>query len=513
MNFIRRDRLKIILVTLNKKVGLGVALLLACLTRTTTAQVVESAVDKAKRPNVIYILADDLGYGDLSCYGQEKFKTPNIDALAKRGMKFTQHYSGSTVCAPSRCSLLTGLHTGHCPVRGNAEVRPEGQEPMPADTYTVGHFMQEAGYHTGCFGKWGLGAPGSVSAPLKMGFDRFYGYNCQRIAHCYYPAYLWNDDKRDMLYGNITNREIDYAPDYIHEKALEFIRENQDQSFFCYYALVQPHADMVAPKSMMKKHSGKYGKEKPFEGGYRHQPEPRAAFAAMMEILDGYVGDIAAELEAQGIADNTLIIFSSDNGPHMEGGHDPKYFNSNGDYRGHKRDLYDGGTRVPMIASWPGKIKAGSTSDLISAFWDFMPTMADLTGRPLKVPTDGISMLPTLLGTPGQKQHKFLYWEFAERGGRVAIRMGDWKGVRYNARANPDSPLELYDLSTDAGEAINVATAHPEIASEMRNLMENVRTVPENPRFDYLNQRSIKTKKKKKSKVRRKQGQEVGPTP
>ena len=488
--------MKRFLVMLNMQIFFGFAFLSACFVTTTAAQVATQTVNQSNRPNVIYILADDLGYGDLSCYGQEKFKTPHIDALAKQGMKFTQHYSGSTVCAPSRCSLLTGLHTGHCPVRGNAEVQPEGQDPMPADTYTVARFMQESGYRTGCFGKWGLGAPGSVSEPLKMGFDRFYGYNCQRIAHCYYPAFLWNDDKREMLYGNVTNREKDYAPDFIHQQALEFIRENKDRPFFCYYAAVQPHADMVAPKSVMKKHSGKYGQEKPSTGGYRHQPEPRAAFAAMMEILDEYVGDIMKELEAQGIADNTLIIFSSDNGPHVEGGHDPEYFNSNGDYRGHKRDLYEGGTRVPMIANWPGKIEAGSTSDFVSAFWDFMPTMADLTGQPLKVPTDGISMLPTLLGTKGQQQHKFLYWEFAERGGRVAVRMGKWKGVRYNATANPDSPLELYDLSVDAGEVLNVASANPEIASEMRILLEDVRTVPENPQFDYLQKKQSNDRKR-----------------
>lgn len=492
MKFSRRDRLKNILVVLNLHVCFGVVLLLACFDQTATAQVVSQGADKTKRPNVIYILADDLGYGDLSCYGQEKFETPNIDALAKQGMKFTQHYSGSTVCAPSRCSLLTGLHTGHCPVRGNAEVKPEGQEPMPADTFTVARFLQESGYRTGLFGKWGLGAPGSVSEPLKMGFDRFYGYNCQRIAHCYYPAFLWSDDKRELLYGNVTNREKDYAPTLIHKKALEFIRENKDRPFFCYYAAVQPHADMVAPESVMKKHRGKYGTETPSGGGYRHQPEPRAAFAAMVEMLDDYVGDIMAELEAQGIADNTLVIFSSDNGPHVEGGHDPEYFNSNGDYRGHKRDLYDGGTRVPMIANWPGKIKAGSTSDHLSAFWDFLPTVADLTGQPLKVQTDGISMLPTLLGAPEQKQHKYLYWEFAAKGGRVAVRMGKWKGIRYNATSNPNSPLELYDLSTDTGEVLDVATANPEVVSQMRILLEDVRTIPKNPRFDYLNKKQNK---------------------
>ena len=481
------------------------ALMSVCFVRTTIAQVASEG-SQTKHTNVVYILADDLGYGDLSCYGQQKFRTPNIDALAKQGMQFSQHYSGSTVCAPSRCSLLTGLHTGHCPVRGNAEVQPEGQEPMPADTYTVARFMQEAGYKTGLFGKWGLGAPGSVSEPLKMGFDRFYGYNCQRIAHSYYPPHLWSDDSREMLAGNVDRQEKEYAPDLIHKQALEFIRENKDQPFFCYYSAVQPHADMVATESIMEQHRGKYGKEKPFKGrgdgkGYRRQEEPRAAFAAMVQILDSYVGDIMKELEAQGIADNTLVIFSSDNGPHREGGHDPDYFNSNGTYRGHKRDLYDGGTRVPLIVSWPKKIQAGSKSDHLSAFWDFLPTMAELVDRPLKVPTDGVSMLPTFLGGDGQKQHEFLYWEFPARGGRVAMRMGKWKAVRYNAKKNPHSTLELYDLSTDESEELDVAATHPEVVSEMRVLLEGVRVAPKNPRFDYrLTDKDEKRKKKRGQK-------------
>ena len=439
-----------------------------------------------RKPNVIYILADDLGYGDLSCYGQKKFTTPNIDALARKGMRFTQHYSGSTVCAPSRCCLMTGLHTGHAVVRGNAEVQPEGQAPMPADTFTVAHLMQKAGYKTGIFGKWGLGAPGSASEPLKMGFDRFYGYNCQRIAHSYYPAFLWNDDKRELLIENAAQKPKVYAPKLIQQQAIEFIRENKEQPFFLYYAAVQPHADMIAPKGFMNRHRGKYDPETPYkEEYYRGQDEPHAAFAAMVNVLDNYVGQISNELEKLGIADNTLIIFTSDNGPHTEGGHDPEYFDSNGIFKGTKRDLYEGGTRVPMIANWPGKINAGSRSDHVSAFWDFLPTMAELTEQPLPDETDGISMLPTLTGGSDQKQHEFLYWEFAERKGRVAIRKGNWKAVRYEASIDPHSPLELYDLSDDPGESVNVAVEHPEIASELRNLIESARTTPSNPDFDY----------------------------
>lgn len=449
-------------------------------------------------PNVIYILADDLGFGDLSCYGQQKFETPHIDSLARNGLRFTQHYSGSTVCAPSRCSLMTGLHTGHTAVRGNAKVTPEGQEPMPADTFTVAHLMQKAGYRTGLFGKWGLGSPGSVSEPLKMGFERFYGYNCQRIAHSYYPAFLWNDDKRELLFGNVAEARKEYAPDLIQEQALEFIRENKDRRFFCYYAAIQPHADMVAPERYMEKYRGRYGEETPHKGGhYRPQPEPRAAFAGMVNVLDDYVGEIVAELDKLGIADNTLVVFTSDNGPHTEGGHDPKYFDSNGNLKGIKRDLYEGGMHVPMIASWPGTIEAGGTSDHISAFWDFLPTMAALTGQTLPNKTDGISMLPTLLGQSDQSAHDYLYWEFPDRRGRIAIRKGKWKGVRYNAAINPNSPLELYDLSADPSEENDVAAAHPETVSEMRILLKDVRTAPANPKFDYL---KMKIKKKKKKR-------------
>lgn len=445
-------------------------------------------------PNVIYILADDLGYGDLSCYGQKKFQTPNIDLLARNGMRFTQHYSGSTVCAPSRCCLMTGLHTGHAVVRGNAEVKPEGQEPMPADTFTVAHLMQKAGYKTGVFGKWGLGAPESASEPLKMGFDRFYGYNCQRIAHSYYPAFLWSDGKRELLIENAAQKPKVYAPNLIQEQALEFIRENKDQPFFLYYAAVQPHADMVAPPGYMNNHRGKYGEETPYKQQYYHaQDEPRAAFAAMVNVLDNYVGQISIELNELGIDDNTLVIFTSDNGPHVEGGHDPEYFDSNGILKGNKRDLYEGGMHVPMIASWPGTIESGSESDHISAFWDFLPTMAELTKQPSPESIDGISMLPTLLGKPDQKQHEYLYWEFPAKRGRVAIRRGDWKAVRYNASKDPHSPLELYNLSNDPSEDINVATKHPEIASELRDLIESARTAPANPRFDYLHT-NLKTK-------------------
>lgn len=431
----------------------------------------------ARLPNVVFILADDLGYGDLSCNGQEKFETPNIDSLAARGMKFVNHYSGSAVCAPSRCALLTGYHMGNAVVRGNLEMEPEGQQPMPADTYTAAHHFKKAGYATGAFGKWGLGMAGSTSGPAAMGFDTFYGYNCQRQAHCYYPAWLWRNNEREFLWGNEGSFDKVYAPDRIHDEALKFMRDNREKPFFLYYAAVQPHADMIAPEETMEKYRGKFLPEKVYpEGYYKGQPEGHAAFAAMVHILDETVGDVVAALESLGLSDNTLIIFTSDNGAHEEGGADPEYFNSNGPWRGFKRDLYEGGIHVPMIAAWPGKIAAGSSTEHLSAFWDFLPTVAELTGVALAKDVDGISYLPTLLGRNTQQKHEFLYWEFPARGGRQAIRKGRWKGVRYNIKRKPDAALELYDLENDPGEQNNIAAEHPEVVAELEALMKQAHT-------------------------------------
>ncbi|WP_145058978.1 arylsulfatase [Adhaeretor mobilis] len=452
-----------------------------------------------ERPNIIYILADDLGYGDLSCQGQEKFTTPNIDALAATGMRFTQHYSGSTVCAPSRCALLTGKHTGHCVVRGNAEVKPEGQQPMPADTLTLGHLLQTAGYKTGIFGKWGLGAPGSASEPLLMGFDRFYGYNCQRLAHHYYPYFLWNDRQREILWGNFGLEEQAYAPDLIQEQTLKFLEDNQKQPFFCYYAMIQPHAEMFAPEEYMVKYRGKFLPESAYKGtdggpnyrkgGYGSQPESHAAFAAMVSVMDDDIGELIAKLEELGIADNTLVIFSSDNGPHQEGGHDPDYFNSNGLGRGHKRDLYEGGIHVPMIANWAGKIEAASETAHLSAFWDVLPTIADLVGVAPPHDCDGVSFLPTLLGKEGQTASEYLYWEFHERKGREAIRWGDWKGVRYNVDQDPNSRLELYNLRNDPSENSNIATGYPEVVEKLDRFIQEAHSESPVERFQWQGER------------------------
>ncbi len=443
-----------------------------------------------QKPNIVYILADDLGYGDLSCYGQKHFKTPNIDKLANQGMLFTQHYAGCAVCAPSRSSLLTGLTTGHTPIRGNKSCGTEGQYPMSAQTFTLAKMLKETGYVTGAFGKWGLGSPGSEGDPNKQGFDEFYGYNCQTLAHNYYPDHLWDNQTKVILEGNSGTQSKEYAPTLIHQRALQFIEKNKDKPFFLFYPTTIPHAELVAPEENMKAFRGKLLPEKSYKGvepgaanfrkgPYGTQMEVHAAFAAMVTLLDQKVGEIVARLTELGIAKNTIIVFSSDNGPHIEGGADPEYFDSNGPFKGYKRDLYEGGIREPMIVCWQGKIAAGSKCDLISAFWDVMPTIAEITGVKAPEKIDGISFLPTLLGKPGQKLHKSMYWEFHENNGRQAVRKGDWKLVRYNVTVPEKITTELYNLKTDPGEETNVAAKNPKIVKEMLVIMKNSRTPSE----------------------------------
>jgi len=446
------------------------------------------------KPNIVYILADDLGYGDLSCYGQEHFSTPNIDKLAAEGMLFTQHYAGTTVCAPSRSSLMTGQHTGHTFIRGNKEWKPEGQYPLEAEAVTVAEMLKDAGYVTGAFGKWGLGYPGSEGDPNMQGFDEFFGYNCQRMAHNYYPGHLWHNQEKIELEGNSGHRFETYAPDLIHAEALQFIGNNNERPFFLYYPTTIPHAELLLPEENLAEFRGKYLPEKAYKGAepddknfrtgaYGTQPEAHAAFAAMVSYLDKQVGELVEKLKEEGIYDNTLIMFSSDNGPHLEGGADPDYFDSNGPFRGYKRDLYEGGIREPMIAVWNGKINAASTSKHISAFWDVLPTIAEISGATVPENIDGISFLPTLLGNK-QPQHNYLYWEFHERGGRKAIRRGDWKLVNYQVNDPEKTSVELYNLNTDPGEENNVAETHPEIVVELQELMEKARTKSEVFRFE-----------------------------
>ena len=446
----------------------------------------EKADSNNQKPNIIFILADDLGYGDLGITGQSKIETPNLDKLAKEGMLFTNHYSGSTVCAPSRSALITGLHTGHTSVRGNYEVKPEGQYPMPDTLLTMGRMFKKAGYATGAFGKWGLGFIETTGDPNNQGFDQFFGYNCQRYAHRYYPEYLWENNQKVYLDGNDWSNKVTYAPEIIHIESLKFLEKNKSNPFFMFVPIVIPHAELAVEEGvLLQKYREKFGNEKehvsPKGGdygpdmnipGYQSVKYPRATYAAMVEDLDRQVGDIIKKLEMLGIRDNTIIVFASDNGPHREGGNDPDFFNSNGIYRGYKRDLYEGGIKTSMIANWPGKIEAGAISEHISAFWDLMPTFAELIGQEIEESIDGISFAPTLLGNADQPKHDYLYWEFVEQGGKQAIRKGDWKAVRLNVKKEKNAPIELYNLIEDPSESKNIADLHPDIVQEMAGLFK-----------------------------------------
>ena len=432
------------------------------------------AIEAQTRPNIIFIQADDLGYGDLSCYGQRKFNTPNIDRLAAEGMRFTQYYAGATVCAPSRSALMTGQHTGHTRIRGNARY------PLLPEDVTVAEVLKSAQYKTALIGKWGLGEAGTTGVPNRQGFDYFFGYLNQRHAHNYYPTFLWRNEEQVKLRnvvpdedqegsGNSTNR-VDYSHDLIAEESLKFIEQNRGSSFFLYLAFTIPHANNEAKNK---------GMEVPDQGEFASKdwPEQERAKAAMITRMDRDVGRLMALLKKLGIDDNTIVFFTSDNGPHREGGADPDFFDSNGPLRGIKRDLYEGGIRVPMIARWPGRIKSrggGAKSDQVWAHWDFLPTVAEIAGVKPPDNIDGISMLNALLGRK-QRSHDFLYWEFHERGFSQAVRMGDWKAVR-NA---PDSPLELYDLKNDLGEQNNIAVKHPEVVKKIEDYLKTARTESE----------------------------------
>ncbi|GAB6008749.1 arylsulfatase [Dysgonomonas reticulitermitis] len=435
---------------------------------------------KTKKPNVIFIVADDLGYGDLSCYGQEKFQTPNIDRLAIEGMKFTQCYSGTTVSAPSRASLVTGLHSGHTPIRGNKEIKPEGQSPIPQGTNTIFKIFKDAGYTTGVFGKWGLGSPGSGGDPDKQNVDDFFGYNCQLLAHNYYPDHLWHNNRRIELPENEDEKFGVYSQDLIQEKCLDFIDRNNNNPFFLFVPCILPHAELIVPEdSIIQKFRGQYT-EHPYigidsgtvfrKGGYCSQTHPRATSAAMVYRFDVYVGQIVQKLKDLDLYDNTLIIVTSDNGPHSEGGADPDFFNSNGLFKGHKRDLYEGGIRVPMIATWKRKIEAGTSNNFICAFWDMMPTFAEILQVP-KPCTDGVSLLPTFLGFGKQINHDYLYFEFHEYGGRQAVRKGNWKLIRQNI-AKDGGVYELYNIASDPSENHNLAVIYPDKADELKAIIE-----------------------------------------
>ncbi len=453
--------------------------------------------DIPARPNFVFVLADDLGYGDLGCYGQTKIETPNVDRLAREGMRFTRHYAGNAVCAPSRCVLMTGRHPGHAWIRDNREVQPEGQSPLPAGTVTLARVLREHGYATGAFGKWGLGAPESEGDPFNQGFDRFYGYNCQRQAHNYFPTYLWDNARRETLdnpvfspyqklpptadpnspasYTDYTART--YAPDRIAEQALAFIREHRSQPFFLFFPTTIPHLALQAPEDALAAYAGRWP-ETPYRGdrGYLPNRTPRAAYAAMVTRLDRYVGQMLALVRELGLDERTVFVFTSDNGPLYDelGGTDEAFFQSAGGLRGRKGSLHEGGVRVPCVVRWPGKVKPGTTCDRVTGFEDWLPTMLDLAGLTNAGPpgVDGISFAPTLRGRP-QPARPFLYREFPGYGGQQALWVGPWKAIRTGlGKASSLQPLALYDLANDPGESRNVASTQARLAARLNRLMD-----------------------------------------
>ncbi len=443
-----------------------------------------AVAQRAGPPNILLIQADDLGYGDLGVYGQTRFATPNLDRLAREGTRFTQYYAGSTVCAPSRAALMTGRHTGHASIRGNG-APGSGDVPLPHEDVTIAEVLKDAGYRTALIGKWGLGQPGSTGMPDKQGFDHAFGFLNQRHAHRQYTDHLWRNGE-----SVATNLDRDYVNDLFTKEAAAFVERADARPFFVYLNYTVPHAELRAPEDSMAPFRGRFD-ERPFanatadarqtgarpEGlslGYRSQPTPFAAFAAMISRMDRDIGSLADLLRARGIDRRTLILFTSDNGPHKEGGADPEYFKSSGGLRGIKRDLYEGGIRVPMIARWPGTIPAGRVSDQVWAHWDMLPTLADLAGVRAPSGIDGVSMARALRGN-ARLPHAPLYWEFHERGFQQAVRMDRWKALRLK----PGGPLELYDLDTDRQEQHDIAAAHPDVVGRMERYLKTARTESE----------------------------------
>lgn len=436
-------------------------------------------------PNVIFILVDDLGYGDIGIYGQEILATPSLDQMAREGIRFTSMYTGSTVCAPSRASLLTGKHTGHCSVRGNSPEQLVGDDEL-----TIAKVFKKAGYATGAIGKWGIGHPPPPGDPQKKGFDYFYGYLNMMHAHNFYPEFLYENDIKVMLNNElylvdgknpwadraegtgVAKIREEYVHDLFDEKALRFIEDNQEHPFFLYLAYNVPHANNEAGSFLGD------GMEVPdyYEFGDKDWPQPEKGFAAMIRNIDNSVKKVTDKLKSLGLDERTMIIFCSDNGPHQEGNHTMEFFNSNGSLRGMKRDLYDGGVKTPLIVRWPGVIGKNTLNDQLFAFWDFLPTFSELTGSPVPEDVDGISFLPVLLGQDMTESHEYLYWEFFEQGGKQAILKENWKAVRLNVRGPADSMVfELYNLEADPGEVSNVAELHPEMVDQFERLFLEAR--------------------------------------
>jgi len=447
-----------------------------------------------RRLNVVLIMADDLGWKELGCYGQEKIKTPNIDRLAAEGMMFTQAYSGSAVCAPARCCLMTGMHGGHAYIRNNGEIKnstPDrygGQTPIPQSAASIAKTFKKNGYATGCFGKWGLGGQGSTGDPLTQGFDRFFGYNCQRNAHNLYPKYLEDDDGVRVLKGNERKRSgKEYAPQLIADEMIGFVKQSKDRPFFLYYPTVIPHLALQVPEKELAQYKGKW-EETPYKGrGYQKHDTPKACYAAMISFMDRQVGRLMGLLKELGLDENTIVVFTSDNGTtHLKNQVDYEFFNSVGPLRGLKGQLYEGGIRVPLIARWPGRIKPGTSSDLPVGHYDLAVTLAEMAGVSYDYSTDGISIRPTLAGKDSkQEKHEFLFWDFAGYGGQIAVRMGKWKGIKKGVAKNKNAALELYNLDDDIGEKNDLAGKYPEIVKRIENIMLRERTVPELKKFHF----------------------------
>lgn len=492
---------------------------------------------KKEKPNIIYILADDLGYAEIGAYGQEKIETPNIDALAKSGIRFTQHYTGAPVCAPARASLLTGTHLGHTSIRGNDEWNSrgdvwnyvkvikdstlEGQAPLKTDVNLMPQLLKQAGYTNGMIGKWGLGAPHTMAIPTKMGFDYFFGYNCQRQAHTYNPVHLYENELRYHLANDTIaphtklNKEEDpykedsykkynlpeYVPEVSFKKMINFIDNVKEENpFFLYWATPIPHVPLQAPKRWVDYYVRKFGEEEPYLGkqGYFPVRYPKATYAAMISYLDENIGKLIAHLKQIGEYENTIIMFSSDNGPTYSGGSDSDWFNSakpfRSDYGRGKGFVYEGGIRVPMIASWPNHIKANTTTNHISAFWDVLPTLCDIANVKIPVTTDGISFYTTLKQEGTQKEHEYLFWEFPEYNGQVAIRLGNWKMIWKNIKKG-NTHIELYDLNKDIKETQDVSEKHPELIKKFYEILKKEHVTPKNNRFIIPAIESLTSKK------------------
>jgi|FLOH01.1.fsa_nt_gi arylsulfatase A len=440
---------------------------------------------ETRQPNVILIVADDLGWAELGCYGQEKIKTPHIDRIASEGKRFTDFYAGAPVCAPSRSVLMTGKHMGHTFVRDNIEIGGwgdddgEGQLPLPAGTVTVGSLMQAAGYQTACVGKWGLGGPDTEGEPNRQGFDHFFGYLCQRQAHNYYPTHLWKDGQRVNYEGNVFHNTTGahYSHDLLTEDALGWVRENAEKPFFLLLTYAVPHLALQVPEDSMEPYYGLW-EDPPYDGkkGYLAHPTPRAAYAGMVSRMDRDVGRLMDLLSQLDIDDNTIVMFTSDNGATYDiGGARSDFFASGGGLRGAKGSVFEGGLRVPLIVRWPQQIAAGTVSHMPAAFWDFLPTILDAAGASPLATTDGVSLMPELLGHSEQPAHAYLYWEFPAYGSQQAIRMGDWKAVRRDLQKSA-GPIQLYNLKEDRAESNDVAASHPELVALAAKYMTEAHT-------------------------------------